>query len=133
MSAQAKPSTAFDGAQVDMGHLRDRSIGSLIAEARQLDADQVATILAHQRLHGLRFGEAAIALGFASPEQVMQALALQFHYPLAAPAQRERSPHLVALNQPFSARAEMFRAIRSQVLMRLNREGMPRCAGAAKG
>ena len=42
----------------------DRSIGSIIAETRNLSADQVEKILRHQREKGIRFGEAAIALGF---------------------------------------------------------------------
>ena len=45
--------------------LQDRSIGNIIAEANNLSADQVERILAHQKSHGLKFGEAAVALGLA--------------------------------------------------------------------
>lgn len=99
--------------------VNDRSIGSLISEARNLSADQVAQILAHQRDKGIRFGEAAVALGYASPDDVLFALSQQFHYPYAAEDQRRASPELVALNEPFSVQAEAFRAIRSQIIMRL--------------
>lgn len=103
--------------------LQDRSIGSIISETRNLSAEQVEQILAHQRKASVRFGEAAIALGFASTDDVVFALAQQFHYPYAAEEQRKLSPELVALNQPFSLQAEAFRAIRSQVMMRVFGEG----------
>lgn len=99
--------------------LLDRSIGDIIAETRNLTAEQVEKILAHQRDSGVRFGEAAIALGYASTDDVLFALAQQFHYPYAAEDQRKVSPELVALNEPFSLQAEAFRAIRSQLMMRV--------------
>ena len=106
----------------------DRSIGSIIAETRHLSADQVEKVLQHQRAKGIRFGEAAIALGYASADDVLFALSQQFHYPYAAEDQRKANPELVALNQPFGVQAESFRAIRSQIMMRLFNEGQDRCA-----
>jgi protein-tyrosine kinase len=103
----------------DKPALADRSIGSIIAETRSLSADQVEQILAYQRKNGVRFGEAAIALGVASTDDVLFALAQQFHYPYADVEQRKRNPELVALNQPFSPQAEAFRGIRSQLIMRV--------------
>ena len=108
--------------------LTDRSIGSIIAETRNLSADQVERILAHQKERGLRFGEAAVALGFASNDDVMHALSQQFHYPYAADSQRKANPELVSLNQPFGVQAESFRAIRTQIMMRLYNEGQERRA-----
>lgn len=102
--------------------VHDRSIGAIIAETRNLTADQVARVLAHQQQNGLRFGEAAIALGFANVDDVMFALAQQFHYPAVLGAD-PANPELVALNQPYSAQSEFIRALRSQVIMRVFREG----------
>jgi len=96
-----------------------RSIGAIISETRNLSAEQVERILAHQRSHGVRFGEAAVALGYASTDDVLFALAQQFHYPYAEEEQRKASPELVTLNQPFSIQAEAFRATRSQIIMRV--------------
>ena len=84
----------------------DRSIGSIIAETRNLTADQVEKVLRHQREKGIRFGEAAIALGYASTDDVLFALSQQFHYPYAAEGQRKANPELVALNLPFGVQAE---------------------------
>lgn len=100
----------------------DRSIGTILAETRNLNADQTDRILAYQREHGVRFGEAAIALGYANTDDVLFALAQQFHYPYAPEDQRKLSPELVALNQPFSVQAESFRAVRSQLMMRMFNE-----------
>ena len=91
-------------------------------------AEQVERVLAHQRETGVRFGEAAVALGYASKEDVLFALSQQFHYPYAPEEKRTDNPELVTLNEPFGARAEHFRALRSQLMMRLFVEGEPRQA-----
>ena len=105
-----------------------RSIGSIISETRNLGTEQVEKILKHQRDKGVRFGEAAISLGYASTDDVMYALSQQFHYPYAAQSQRQANPELVTLNKPFGVQAESFRAIRSQIMMRLFNEGQERRA-----
>ena len=110
--------------------VHDRSIGDILAELRNLTADQVEKILAHQRNHGVRFGEAAVALGFASKADVLFALSQQFHYPYAPEAKGSVSAELVTLNEPFSPRAESFRALRSQLMMRVFVENGPRHAVA---
>lgn len=98
--------------------VHDRSIGDIIRDARNLSAAEVEQVLSYQREKGVRFGEAAIALGLATNDDVLSALAQQFHYPLAAADKRNVNPELVSLNQPFSVQAEAFRAIRSQISMR---------------
>lgn len=108
--------------------LHDRPIGDLIRDARNLSAAEVEQVLSYQREHGVRFGEAAIRLGLASPEDVLNALAQQFHYPLANAERRVASPELVTLSQPFSVQAEAIRAVRSQVTMRLDKADTPRQA-----
>ncbi|RQO62355.1 tyrosine protein kinase [Paucibacter sp. KBW04] len=108
--------------------VRDRSIGAIISETRNLSADQVERILAYQLEKGVRFGEAAISLGFASADDVLFALAQQFHYPYAAEEQRKLSPELVTFNQPFSLQSEAFRATRSQITMRVWSDSEPRRA-----
>ena len=94
----------------------DRSIGDLIREIRQLTDEQVEQILIYQREHAVRFGEAAIALHLASNDDVVWALAQQFHYPYA-PGESQRNPELVIAASPFSDEAEVFRELRSQLMM----------------
>lgn len=98
--------------------VQDRSIGDIIAETRNLGAEQVEKILSYQRENKVKFGEAAVALGLASSDDVLFALSQQFHYSYAPGEQKNFSSELVALNHPFSPQAEIFRAIRSQVIMR---------------
>ncbi|WP_082680348.1 polysaccharide biosynthesis tyrosine autokinase [Paucibacter sp. KCTC 42545] len=97
-----------------------RTIGDIIRDARSLSAAEVEKVLAYQREKGVRFGEAAVALGLASEDDVLSALAKQFHYPMASAERKLSSPELVTLNQPFSVQAEAIRAARSQVTMRLH-------------
>ena len=108
--------------------LHDRSIGAILRETINLTDDQVEEILTYMRERGGRFGDAAVALGLASADDILLALAQQFHYPYAPEDRRKLNPELVALNQPFSFQAEAFRAIRSQVMMRVFGEGDDRRA-----
>ncbi len=124
MSGPAPSAGAHDGND----QLVDRSIGEIISETRHLSAEHVQQILAYQQEKQVRFGEAAIALGFVSADDVLFALSQQFHYPYAQRERREASPELVTMNQPFSHQSEAFRATRSQVMMRLYGEGEPRRA-----
>ena len=108
--------------------IKDRSIGAIISETRQLSVEQVERILEHQRSHNTRFGESAVALGYVSYDDVLFALSQQFHYPYASEEQRKEAPELVSLNQPFGAQAEAVRAVRSQLTMRVWNDDSPRRA-----
>jgi protein-tyrosine kinase len=108
--------------------VHDRAIGDILRETANLTTEEVEEILAYMRERGGRFGDAAVALGLASADDVLLALSQQFHYPYASEDRRKISPELVALNQPFSSQAEAFRAFRSQVMMRLYSDGDQRCA-----
>ena len=108
--------------------LHDRVIGEIIGRTNQITTEQVEKVLAYQKETGLRFGEAAVALGFVSNEEVLFALAQQFHYPYSPVDKQKLNPELVSAVQPFSKQAEAFRAIRGQVLLRVFPEGEPRRA-----
>lgn len=106
----------------DQSVLLERPIGHILQEKLGLTEIQVEQILAHMQSSGLRFGDAAVELGLASHDAVLEALSEQFGYPYASEDRRRLSPELVTLNQPFSTQAEAFRAIRSQVVMRVFNE-----------
>lgn len=111
----AEPATeAGEGSTV-----HDRSIGRILADLRELSAEQVERVLAFQREKSVRFGEAAVALGLVTKEDVLVALSQQFHYPYVPQDERRSSPEVVTLNEPFSLRAEGFRALRTQLMMRV--------------
>jgi chain length determinant protein tyrosine kinase EpsG len=100
-------------------HGNDKALGDIIARRGKLSEERIERILAHQRQHGGRFGQSAIALGYATEEDVLHALSEQFRYPVATEEQRRLTPELVTLNEPFSRQAEVFRSIRSQLLISL--------------
>lgn len=106
-----------------------RSLGEILRDTRNLSAEQVQLILDYQRQHGVRFGEAAIALGLATSDDVLRALAQQFNYAYGTEERAKSSPELVALLQPFGHQSESIRAIRAQILLRTGQAGE---AGLAK-
>ena len=93
-----------------------RSIGSIVSEANNLTPEQVESVLKYQRENGVRFGEAAVALGFVKPRDVVWALAQQFSYPYVSPESTGISADLITALDPFSAPAESFRDVRSHIL-----------------
>ena len=97
----------------------DRSIGEIISQANNLSPDQIEKVLVYQRERGVRFGEAAVALGLASSDDVLWALAQQFHYPYTQDGTKSMHPDLVVSNKPFSDQAEAFRTMRSHLIMKM--------------
>lgn len=126
--SDARSGSATGGGMPAGQSVSDRSIGDIIRDTRDLSAEQVQAILEYQKAKQVRFGEAAVALGFATTDDVLFALSQQFHYPYAPQERRATSPELVTMNSPFSVQAEAFRAVRSQIMMRLYGEGQPKAA-----
>jgi chain length determinant protein tyrosine kinase EpsG len=106
----------------------ERSIGELISEANNLSTEQIEQILRYQKDNGVRFGEAAVALGLANTDDVMWALAQQFHYPYASEGRNKLNPELVVATSPFTEQAEAFRTIRSHLIMKVYSSEGPRPA-----
>lgn len=98
---------------------KDRSIGEIISNAFNLSEPQLQQILQHQKANGVKFGEAAVSLGMIKREDVLWALSQQFHYPYSNQntGQDQVSEELVVATQPFGEYAEIFRDVRSQLLM----------------
>lgn len=94
------------------------NIGRLLLEAGKISPEDAAAIIRQQRQSGQRFGEAALQLGLVKPEDIQYALAQQFDYPYLLPGQGNFSAELVAAYLPYSAEAEGFRALRTQLLLR---------------
>lgn len=106
----------------------ERSIGEIIAEANSLDHDQLDKILSYQKAHGVKFGEAAVALGLIKKQDVLWALSQQFHYAYAQPSSSGVSGELVVATNPFDESAEFFRDLRSKALQGLSKLGDQRVA-----
>lgn len=94
----------------------DKSIGDIIKQNNNLSAEEVDRIIAYQQDNGVKFGEAAVALGLAKREDVLWALSQQFHYPYAQESKTKLNGELIVASNPFSMEAEIFRDVRSQLL-----------------
>ena len=96
----------------------DRCIGALLVEEGKLTPREVERVLERQRREKLRFGEAAVRLGYISDDDVRFALAKQYDMPHFTPASEGPSRELVAAFAPFHPRTEEMRALRTQLLIR---------------
>ena len=101
----------------------DRLIGAILADEGKLTHDEIERVLELQKDTGVRFGEAAVQLGYISDNDVRFALAKQFDFPLLVPGVEEKgalqpSKELVAAFAPFHPRTEELRALRTQLLIR---------------
>ncbi|WP_293776195.1 chain length determinant protein tyrosine kinase EpsG [uncultured Oxalicibacterium sp.] len=96
----------------------DTNIGSILLDLGKLSPSDAERVIKLQKEKGMRFGEAAQALGLVTESDIEQVLAHQFDYPYLRPGQGGFSTDLVAAYRPFSAQVEMLRGIRSQLMLR---------------
>jgi protein-tyrosine kinase len=104
-----------------------RRIGDLMRDPCLLTDKQIEWILNHHRQHGTRFGESAVELGLARREDVLWALSQQFQYPYAID-EKQVNPELVVASNPFGDEAEVFRELRSELLLGVLSPDEPRRA-----
>ncbi|WP_294638081.1 polysaccharide biosynthesis tyrosine autokinase [uncultured Aquabacterium sp.] len=110
----------------NLADMPTQTIGDIIGRINSLDAGQIDTIVDYQRKHGVKFGEAAVALRLARPEDVAWALSVQFNYPYEGRDPQTVSPELVVATRPFEPAAEFFRDIRSRMLATVFSPRQPR-------
>lgn len=94
------------------------SMGALLLEAGKISPGDADRIVAMQKLNGLRFGDAAKALGLINDEDIQKVLSRQFDFPFLTAKENHVSKELVAAYRPFSAEAEDLRALRGQLMLR---------------
>jgi protein-tyrosine kinase len=96
--------------------VQDNSLGDILRRTKGLTTEQVRQALDYQAAHNVRFGEAVVALGLATAQDVVWALAQQFHYPYTPTSDLALHSELVVANDPFSEQVEAFRDLRSQLI-----------------
>ena len=96
----------------------ERSMGAVLIDAGRLNPEQVRQILGLQVQLGLRFGEAALQLGYCTVADIDFALSRQFDYAYLKRGESSLSETLVAAYDPFTARVEALRALRAQLMLR---------------
>lgn len=94
------------------------SIGTLFVDAGKISATDIERITALQKQQGMRFGDAAKALGLINNDDIQKALSQQFDFPFLEAGEKNFSRELVAAYQPFSAHVEALRALRGQLMLR---------------
>lgn len=97
--------------------VQDPMLGEILRRTKGLTAESVQRALDYQRDNGVRLGEAIVKLKLASTEDVMWALSQQFHYTYAANASADLNAELVVAHRPFDDRVEVFRDLRTQLLL----------------
>ena len=98
-----------------------RSLGGILIDSGLLKPEDAERVLLVQKEQNLRFGEAAIRLGLLTEADIQHALSRQFAYAYLRKTPGEERPvseELVAAYEPFSARVEQLRSIRSQLMLR---------------
>lgn len=94
-----------------------KKIGEMLFEADKLTAADVKRALTLQEEAGMRFGDATLQLGLASPEDVQQALNKQFKYEFLSDGHGTVAPEIAIAHAPQSAGAEAIRTLRSSLTL----------------
>jgi chain length determinant protein tyrosine kinase EpsG len=102
---------------------RPMLIGELLQSAGVLSSEDVGRVVALQQQRGLRFGEAAIALGLLQVEDLHRGLSRQFDYPFVRVGESGLDSSLYVAYAPFSSQSEALRKLRSQLLLHWGAEG----------
>lgn len=97
--------------------VQDPMLGEILRRTKGLTPENIQRALEYQQQHGVRFGEAVVRLGLATSEDVMWALSKQFHYAYAASGSAEVNTELVVAHRPFDDSVEVFRDLRTQLLL----------------
>jgi protein-tyrosine kinase len=98
---------------------RDLRIGSILTSEGKLDSARVGQVLRLQQVRrGVRFGEAALALGLITREDLQMALAKQFDSPCQPPGGGAVHPDLVVCRDALHPSVEPLRALRTRLLIR---------------
>ena len=97
---------------------QDRRIGALFVDRGMLSLDDAERVLHLQKEGGLRFGEAALALGLVTPDQMQAVLASQFDFSRLSAQATQVSREVLAAYEPASAAGEALRALRTQLVLR---------------
>ena len=92
-------------------------LGSLLVAQGVLTEDDIGRVLVEQQRSKELFGATAKRLGLVREEQLVLALSVQYEFPLSL-GKIEVGRELFMAHDPFSARAEAIRTLRSELLLR---------------
>ncbi|WP_174273139.1 polysaccharide biosynthesis tyrosine autokinase [Sphingomonas bacterium] len=93
-------------------------IGELLVSHGLMTLEQAGRAAQHSVENNIRFGEAAVALGFVSQADVETMLQMQLAAPTISAPAKVGAPELFALNAPETEKAEDMRALRNSLTLR---------------
>ncbi|MFZ6759230.1 polysaccharide biosynthesis tyrosine autokinase [Undibacterium sp. Ji50W] len=110
-------------------------LGELFLQKGLLTPEQIDQVAQLQKEKKLRFGDAALALGYLTQAQLDQALGEQFGYSTKSLMNGSADPSLKFFYFPFSKEAEEIRRLRSELLLKFSGQEKIKLAmvSAAKG
>jgi len=117
-SLETEKLSDFNSISTNASIIRKFSIGRILLDMGKITPVEAERVLRFQKENGLRFGDAALKLGLITEADIQLVLAQQFDYPYLLPGQGNHPPELVVAYQPFGAQVEVFRAVRSQLMLR---------------
>ncbi|ARP97148.1 polysaccharide biosynthesis tyrosine autokinase [Bordetella genomosp. 13] len=95
-------------------------LGERLVSAGLLTAEQVQSVIELQKRSGVRFGEAAIQLGYVTERDMQIALSEQFNYATALISHPTVGASLAIAHDPFGREAEAIRQLRAEISLRLD-------------
>ncbi|WP_394809601.1 chain length determinant protein tyrosine kinase EpsG [Nitrosomonas sp.] len=115
---ETRKNTDSSAISTNIPSFRKFSIGHMLLDMGKITPVEAERVLRLQKESGMRFGDAALKLGLITETDIQLVLAQQFDYPYLLPGQGNHPPGLVVAYQPFGAQVEVFRAVRSQLMLR---------------
>ena len=110
--------------KVIAGPTSDKRLGDVLADMGVLTHEQLDGLFAKQSETGLPLGQLAVQSGLLQQQELDTALARHFNYATLQGLTGVRySPELVIASDPTSAVAESFRALRTQLMIRVFGQG----------
>lgn len=101
-----------------LGAARRKPIGSILLDAGLIAQDGIERTLQHGRNAGMRFGDAAIALGLIDRDALAEVLAFQFDHAYVQDDASGISPEVVTAFASHDPALDEFRALRNQLQLR---------------
>lgn len=95
-----------------------KSIGNILVSSGRLTREAAEKIHRTQRENDALFGETGISLGLISREDLDDAIARQYEYTVLKKGNSSISEDLVSAYDPFGAKSEGFRELRTHLLLR---------------
>ncbi|MFQ5647023.1 MAG: CpsD/CapB family tyrosine-protein kinase [bacterium] len=97
--------------------LNNKSLGEILIDLGEITRTDVRMIEEYQKEKGLLFGEAAVKLKLAGQDKVTEALSQQFSHAYLGKGDDSLSPELLAAYQPFCAKVDAMREVRTTLLL----------------